>query len=65
MRDLGRVMTLGERLEREPFLAYKAQVMEHLQHFDPALREAHGRIVAAVAMVDRRLGSAARRRRDV
>jgi uncharacterized protein (TIGR02677 family) len=55
MRDLGRVMTLGERLEREPFLAYKARVMEHLQRFDPALRQAHGRIVLAVAAVDERL----------
>jgi uncharacterized protein (TIGR02677 family) len=55
MRELGEVMTLGERLEREPFLAYKARVVDHLQHFDPVQRETHARFVVAARTVEARL----------
>jgi uncharacterized protein (TIGR02677 family) len=55
MRELGEVMTLGERLEREPFLAYKARVVDHLQHFDPVQRESHARFTVAAHTVEQRL----------
>lgn len=55
MRELGEVMTLGERLEREPFLAYKARVMDHLQHFDPVQRQSHARFVVAARTVEEHL----------
>lgn len=55
MRELGEVMTLGERLEREPFLAYKARVVDHLQHFDPVQRESHARFVVAARTVEEHL----------
>ena len=55
MRELGEVMTLGERLEREPFFAYKARVVDHLQHFDPVQRESQARFVAAARTVEERL----------
>lgn len=55
MRELGEVMTLGERLEREPFLAYKARVVDHLQHFDPVQRESHARFTVAARAIEARL----------
>ena len=55
MRELGEVMTLGERLEREPFLAYKARVVDHLQHFDPVQRESHARFTVAAHTVEQHL----------
>ncbi|MDA0183303.1 TIGR02677 family protein [Solirubrobacter phytolaccae] len=55
MRELGEVMTLGERLEREPFLAYKARVVDHLQHFDPMQRESHARFTVAARTVEEHL----------
>lgn len=55
MRELGEVMTLGERLEREPFLAYKARVVDHLQHFDPVQRESHARFTVAARTVQQHL----------
>ena len=55
MRELGEVMTLGERLEREPFLAYKARVVDHLQHFDPVQRESHARFTVAAEQVEAHL----------
>ena len=55
MRELGEVMTLGERLEREPFLAYKARVVDHLQHFDPVQRESHARFTVAARTVEAHL----------
>lgn len=55
MRELGEVMTLGERLEREPFLAYKARVVDHLQHFDPVQRESHARFTVAARTVEQHL----------
>lgn len=55
MRELGEVMTLGERLEREPFLAYKARVVDHLQHFDPVQRELHARFTVAARTVEQHL----------
>ncbi len=52
MRELGEVMTLGERLQREPFLAYKARVMEHLEYFAPVQRECQSRFAQAVDVID-------------
>jgi uncharacterized protein (TIGR02677 family) len=59
MRELGEVMTLGERLEREPFLAYKARVVDHLQHFDPVQRESHARFTVAARTVEEHLDALA------
>jgi uncharacterized protein (TIGR02677 family) len=59
MRELGDVMTLGERLAREPFLAYKTRVVDHLQHFTPVQRACQTRFVTASAKIDARVDALA------